>query len=239
MYTQKNVLLATNINEDTSFIEELCFKHNYGLTKLYNICDIITAVSEYNYQLLILDYEHYFNHLEILSLFKRKNYFVNDIILLTEENNLQLNTEFKQFCKYDIKSLKDYFESINKNCIEYENNSFLINCIEQQLIMLGFLTKYKGFDYMVEIVALILKKQNNKKSFRKYVYPFISNLFNVTSASVERDIRNLIGKNDLKMTLLKTYFDQNTKPTTRNTISAIILHMKKYFNKLSNVKINP
>lgn len=235
MSLQKSILLITEKNEEISTqIEKICLNKSITLFKLYNIADAIAAVSESRYALIIIDTKHVKASVEVFSIFKRKNFFVPYIILISEQGLEIYEKNIGIVKRNEIEKLTELIDLNINN--EYstpstEQSPFLHNTVEKMLGYLGFSRRYKGFDYLTETVIRILNDSNCKNSFKKYIYPYISVLYHVSVGSIERDIRNLISK-------LTPNNSFNFKHTTKNIVNAVVVHVKDYLNKLGNYKIN-
>ena len=235
MSLQKSILLITQKNEDlASYIEEICFNQNLTLFKLYNIVDGISAINESRYSIVIIDIKYFKAIVEIFSLFKRKNFYVPYIILISEQE-LEIYDENVGIVKRtELYKLSELIaENIEKDFSNFANtqNSFLRTTVEKMLGYLGFSRRYKGFDYMTETVIRIINNSQCKNSFKKYIYPHISVLYNVSEQSIERDIRNLISK-------INPNNNFNFKHTTKNIVNSVVYQVKDYLNKLGNYKSN-
>lgn len=234
MSLQKSVLLITQKDEGiANVIEDICFNESFTLFKLYNIVDGISAINQSRYSLVIIDTKYVKAIVEICSLFKRKNFYVPYIILISEED-LEIYDENVGIVKRDeIDKLAELItENIDKDFSTFSSieNSFLRNTVEKMLGYLGFSRRYKGFDYMTETVIRIISDTRCKNSFKKYIYPHISILYNVSKESIERDIRNLISK-------INPNNNFNFKHTTKNIVNAVVVQVKDYLNKLGNHKL--
>lgn len=234
MNLQKSILLITNQNADVSKqIEEICFNNFYTLYKLYSMVDAIPVIKETNFNLMIIDTKHIQVDSNLFGLFQHKDFFIPHIIIISDEEVNISNNNASIIKRNEINKLEDILSSHqNQNYSNFPTRQtpFIRNTVEKQLSILGFSRRYKGFDYMTEIVIKILYNATSKNSFKKYIYPYVSSLYNVSEESVERDIRNLISKlqpND--------YF--NFKPTTKNIVNAVVSYIKDYLNKLSNYKL--
>lgn len=231
MVLQKSILLLSNKDDIlTDQLENICYKNNFTLFKLYNMIDCISAINQSTYHLVIIDTKYFSAGLEIFGLFKRKNFFVPYIILISD-NELEIYDDNVNIVKRDDtdKLTSLILNNLQANKYDYINqqNSFLHNIVEKTLGVLGFSRRYKGFDYMIETVIRILNDSNCKNSFRKYIYPHISVMYHVSEESIERDMRNLISK-------INNNVNFNFKPTTKNIVNAVVSQVKDYLSKLGN-----
>ena len=235
MYSQQSVLLITKQNEVlTTHLEEICYNKNLTLAKLYNISDGISAVNEFRYGLLIIDTKHYQIGLDMLSLFKRKDFYVPSVILVSEKNLEIADDNVDVVKRNDLDKMSELItDNLNKTSCKFPLGQvpYIRTTIEKQLTLFGFSRRYKGFDYMADIIMKILNNTNSKISFKKYIYPYISSLYNVSEESVERDIRNLISK------MQPSHFF-SFKLTTKNVVTALVCYIKDYLNKLGNYKLS-
>lgn len=240
MFSQKTILLITKRNEKiTNEIEEICNDTNITLSKLYDICDVIPAVTEARYNMLIIDCKHCQSGADLLRLFKTKAYYVPTIVLIADKKPATSYDNVKIVKRNCVNQINDIIKEsvLTQTSLFPENHTtYLRSTIEKELQNLGFSKKYKGFDYMSEIVMKILNNNTFKKSFKKFVYPFISSLYNVSASSVERDIRNLICKNQNKAVFQQKF--EIEKLTTRLVVESVVSHIRDYLNKLGNYKIN-
>lgn len=234
MYLQKSILLITKKDEKIcSQLEEICCDKNLTLSKLYNISDCISAINQFRFGLLIIDTKYSPISDEMLLLFKRKDFYVPSVMLISDTDS-NINDENVDVVKRDeIDKISGLItKRLNKNSSKFPSHQipFIKTTVEKQLDLLGFSRRYKGFDYLSDIVIRILNNSSTHLSFKKYIYPYISCLYNVSEESVERDIRNLISK-------LEPNDFFNFKPTTKNIVNAVVNHIKDYLNKLSNYKL--
>ena len=236
MYTQKTILLITRRNEKiANDVEEICNNMNITLSKLYDICDVIPAVTEARYNMLIIDCKYCQSGADLLRLFKTKTYYVPTIVLIVDKKHSLTGDNVIIVRRNSINQIDNIIREnvLSQISLFPENHTTnLRSTIEKELRNLGFSKKYKGFEYMAEIVMKILNNNSFKKSFKKFVYPFISSLYNVSAGSVERDIRNLICKNSNK-----AFFQQKfeiEKLTTRMVVESVVTHIRDHLNRLAN-----
>jgi len=235
MSLQKSILLITEKNEELSNrIENICLNKSLTLFKLYNIVDGISAINQSSFSIVIIDTKYFNAVMEIFSLFKRKNFYVPYIVLISEQELEIYEDNVSIIKRNEINKLDELItDNLSKNVsnLSSSQNSFLRTAVEKTLGYLGFSRRYKGFDYMTETVIRILNDTQCKNSFKKYIYPHISVLYQVSEESVERDIRNLISK-------INPNNNFNFKHTTKNIVNAVVVHVKDYLNKLGNYKLN-
>ena len=93
----------------------------------------------------------------------------------------------------------------------------------RQLDNLGLNRRYLGYYFLIEIMDLLINKGLEAKSFSKKIYPIISNKYNKSVCTVERNIRNLIDKNWSQelMRKLNIFNPNNNKPSCCEFIKLI------------------
>lgn len=94
---------------------------------------------------------------------------------------------------------------------------------EKEVSRLGIPIKLKGYYYLVLAVALSVKVGLRKEQLSKGLYLKIAEMNDVTSYSVEKDIRNCLIKawSDDNSLLRKTYPEYSKKPTNSEVIAFI------------------
>lgn len=90
-----------------------------------------------------------------------------------------------------------HLESVNQ--AEYMNQ--LHNYVSEILTKLCITPNYNGFIYLREAIKMAVLEPINSRSFSKCVYPRLSQLYNSSPASIERNIRTVILKGWQKASL--------------------------------------
>ena len=230
MCINRHVLLVAK-HKSFDNLEQICRDQNLLVTRAYNFCDMIEYLATYRYSIIFIDNQSFFVNEDIIALFKRKNYFVPFVVVLNdtplsfnEENILTVNeNNFNQ-----IEDAVKYCQENNKSQKFLYSDSYLQKTVSKKLEELGFKPKYKGFNFLSSMVYRVLTNENSLNTLKKAVYPFVSSLYGVSEASVERDVRNLISitvKNTKDDDLLRIKLGLN-KPTCKNIILLIIDEMK-------------
>ncbi len=86
--------------------------------------------------------------------------------------------------------------------------------ISEQLVKIGIPTNFVGYQYIIEVVILLIKAGDFHKEITKDIYPAIAKKYNTTAAGVERAIRNAIEKawNTTDISILEKYYSQSVNP---------------------------
>lgn len=65
--------------------------------------------------------------------------------------------------------------------------------IERELMHMGFQKKYVGFDYIVEVIELLIHWESDRQvQITREIYPLVAGRYHATGQSVERAIRSAI-----------------------------------------------
>lgn len=231
MCTNRNVLLLTKKDKELEYLKTSCKEHNVLITKIYQLCDLIESASNCRYSILFVDSAEFSITEDLLQLFKRKNYYIPYKIILSKEKlNFEDDSVFvvsPDDCN-NIKATIDYCIKNNPSQYYLYSDSFLIENINQNLQKLGFTKKYKGFNYLSSIIFKVIANDNSYSSFKKFLYPFVSSLYGVSEASIERDIRNIISKTLESLPKEHKIINElaNSKPTTKHIVNILVNEIK-------------
>lgn len=223
------IMLAKDEDKEFIAIEKICYEYNINIEVACSLCDLFDMLAIKKYDFLVLDDKLFPVEADLLYIFERKNFFVPNVILLSNKKIELKDGNIVKFRRMHIDKLEEYILDVIRNyTTPVQENLTTKNRVYIELCNLGFNQKYKGFNYLLEIINKILNTEDSIKSFRKYIYPYIASLYCVTEESVERDVRNLLKIIYKKFAFRKkiNFNDRQQSPTTRNIVNTLILYLK-------------
>lgn len=113
------------------------------------------------------------------------------------ENACNLGASYAMSRKMDVDEMIKRCRMVVKstsfgNSVKISNSENAENSIASLLHKTGMSANIKGYGYLKYAVLLIVEDKSYKNSITKKLYPDVAKYFNVSSASVERAIRNAI-----------------------------------------------
>jgi len=102
--------------------------------------------------------------------------------------------------------------------------------IAAKLDELGVASNYIGYYYLIDIFEITINGQREVKSYSREIFPIVSQRFDKTTCTVERNIRVLINKcwNMEMSKKLKYFYNENIKPTCCQFIALIKSYILSY-----------
>ena len=90
----------------------------------------------------------------------------------------------------------------------------------KQLDYLGISRNYTGYFMLVDILSIIIGRDERVESFSSEIYPIVAKKYNKSECTIERNIRNLIDKcwSEEMMKQLNVFNPMMIKPTCRDFI---------------------
>ena len=200
--------------------------------------ETIKLLQEEEFDLIILD-------LKIINLDnieKIKN--ISNIIVISDDSSL-INEISKNPIIIDVINKMDY-KTLHYKFRKIVDNKFLSlnpNGIEQYVIselsLLGYDFKYKGTQFLLEVILYIYKNKNLEllQNLKENVYKYIANINNTSITNVKTCI--IRATNYMYIYQNKTtnkYFSFNYKPTPKTIITTIIMKLNCF--SLENLNLN-
>lgn len=225
-FNKKAVLLSSKTKNTIDTLSSVCEDNNFVLYIVYKLSDLIEIINKFQFEILIIDTRYFSINDDLLSLFQKQNHYVPNIILLHNGRKTFSSKNVICFNIDDKIKICSCIEQCSKNSTYNKSSPDYVvfrNEIKKNLISFGFNSKYKGFNYMLDLLCNIINKNSFNISFKKHIYPDLANLYSVTEESVERDIRNILKIHYDKTKLFERLNFQKEfyKPSTRNLINCL------------------
>lgn len=230
MCKNRDVLLVAGRGQFAN-LEKICCDQSLSVNFACNFCEMVERLTAHKFGIIFLDQQTFLKNEKAVNTLKQSGCSTSYLIVLCNEpqdfddetiffvkaNNDKQVGDIIHFCK----------ENNKRRGLPSCNNS-LENQIQTSLEKYGLSTKYKGYAYFASIIRHILTHEDGISSFSSSIFPFIASLYDVSVASVERDVRNLIKtaiNSDNNHALLKIL--NADKPSCKNVILAIASDVRK------------
>lgn len=225
-YKVSAIMISKNKNGFLSMVYEATFRCGMNISLANSFPDLLRLIQSGNFQILIIDSETSFYDDNIFDLFSPSAYHVPHILLAynTNKPDLQFNNSQIILAEYkEIPFILSKLADINivKQLPIAQN--FQLSDEKQKemrkyLLEIGLCTKYRGFDYLLEI-AKIMIAHNNAKSLNRNIYPVVASKYFTTCSAVERNIRHALTacwqtSNKMK-TAFADYYKDSKAPSNR------------------------
>lgn len=233
------MIKLTIIEDDLNFAINL---FNFISDKLNNIeiKNIFVDGTEYinpqNTDILLLDLEMpNVNGIELLDFFKKSNYIIPYIIVISGNSDLLLKSKvymdevYKVYMKpIDMENLITTLSNIEKNFREQD----IKHMIYTELSIFNFNKKMMGYQYIIDAIELSLENEIYLNDLKNNLYPIICKKHNLTNTlkvkwSIEQCIDNLYKTTNIN--ILNNYFhiDSCNKLTPKQFIVLVVENIKQ------------
>lgn len=228
----RQVLFMTKTND--LVVEDLkneCIYRKIVPTTTNSFSEMMQATTFSKFEAIVIDADCFYIDDDILSVFDTRIYFIPTIIVFSKKNRYFSNSNVVCINKKSKEEFFSYlFAGFSKDIspMAQYSNTILHDNIVEELTTIGVNPKYKGFNFIVDIINRVILLNDFPKSLNKSIFPYIARLHNTTPACVERDIRNLLQISySIEGFAEKINFNEELySPTTNNLLNALTLYIK-------------